>query len=277
MHVSCIFGYIAISHSCFSIFLYCRPISRAIARFSFFSLYGRVSVTQICNVLANAHSRVSVEPRFTFSALVPANVPVPREEIGRKCARNRQHRRGHKSRTIPRENGFQWAARIDGWSAGSPVGEMDVGTNEKRCQWQKGVSCSSSVNKRCPLVSRWLDPFRNFNFRLAGDSLRRSPVKDASGSIRSGRIVSADRHWRRCDHPLRKKTTDIRCPDLVPVRKWRGEGWRAFCPAARLLKAISVEWDSWWNKRAHQRPSHHDPSKTIFSQTKNTFLFHAEK
>lgn len=55
---------------------------------------GAVSVTQICNVLANArHTGIYPLNRvFTFSALVPANVRVPREEIGRKCARNRRHR-----------------------------------------------------------------------------------------------------------------------------------------------------------------------------------------
>lgn len=217
----------AISHSCLFLFLYCSSIFRTIARFSFFFLCGRVSVTQICNVLANArHTVVFVKLRSpSLLSFPPMSWFRERKLAGsvRVTAGIVSYRHGYKSRTIP-------SGKMDSKGQQGSMDDPDLPLARRTDEAKPMTEGSLMFIEReqtCPLVTRGLDPFRNFNFRLAGDLLRRSSAKDASGrSINLGCIVSANRGWRRCDHPLRKKTTDVRCPDLIPVRKWRGEGWR---------------------------------------------------
>jgi len=57
---------------------------------------------------------------------------------------------------------------------------MDIGTNvETKPMKEENLVFIERERAHSPLTCR-LDPFRNFNFRLAGDSLRRSSVKDVS-------------------------------------------------------------------------------------------------
>lgn len=120
------------------------------------------------------------------------------------------YRRGYKSWMIPWENGFQWAAGIDGRSAGSCVSIAWERT--RRSRWKKeGVLCSSSVNER---VSRWSDDLTRLEILISGwlETLWGDP------SLRMHRDAASNPHINRCEQPrlttlwpwLGKKMTYVR-------------------------------------------------------------------
>ena len=119
MHVSCTFAYMPSAHHRIFLFPFIADLFLARSLIFHFLLYRHASVTQICNVLANGTGHgYPLNRVFTFSARVPAPMSGSRERklagSGHVTASIVSYRHGYKSRTIPRENGFQWAAR-DRW------------------------------------------------------------------------------------------------------------------------------------------------------------------
>jgi len=121
---------------------------------------------------------------FTFSAFIPVNVRVSPEEIDRKRARNHRYRQlssriqiadNSTGKRIPMDSRDRWTIRR--------IFVSPLLKNEMK-PVKKGRSFMFIEHKRARLPVTWrLDPFRNFNFRLVGDSLRvsrRSFSKDAS-------------------------------------------------------------------------------------------------